>query len=1000
MTQKRLLKLAQGPKRAYPKNQNVVTIFESIVKKYPRHTAIEYLKDSICYHDLNVKANQLAHHLIKIGIKPHDFVGIYLEPSIHLIIAILAILKAGAVYVPIDASYPMERKLHMLEDTKLKFLITSRSFAHQFPKTKIKLLFIHELKILPSDHNINLKIHPLDLAYITYTSGTTGMPKGVQILHRGILRLVKNPNWIQFSHKDRFLQISNISFDAFTQEVWGALLNGATLCIYSSSHFSPQELGSFIVQKKISQILFTSRLFTLMAEEAIGSLKNVHTICVGGDVMSAKHAKMVLEKFPLCHLINEYGPAENTTCSTAYIIKNTHDIEQAVPIGHPISNSSAYVLDEHQKLAKFGEIGELYVGGDGLAKGYLRQKELTHQKFIKNPFGKNKIYKTGDLASYLPDGNLLFLGRIDTQVKIRGFRIELSEIEAILRSHPLIKDCVAVVFEKNPNDKQIIVYVEKKPKAKITPHELMTFAASHLAYFMIPNHIVILKKIPLTPHGKVDKKSLPLPTETSLKKESCKTKTEKQLQKLWMHILHQKNINRNDNFFEKGGDSILVMTLSCQIDKTFKMSVPIRILFEEPILQKLAKKIDTIKAQKKPLLQKPFSSRRKKEAILDPLIHAKKAFHVKTKQYTNPEKIFLTGATGLVGSFFLKELLETTKAHLYCLVRGESEEQARFRLIKTCKTYLIWKPEYEKRITVLPGSLDQPLLGLQGALFQHLSEEIDAIFHIGAFVNHAMSYEMHKGANVLGTQEVLRLSCTYRLKPCHIISSLSVLEDIKKEPISENAKIDQSKSLPNGYVESKWVAEKLALIARSRGLLTTIFRLPRVGGDSKIGSGPIEDFLWRLVQASIKLKKAPLTELYDDLTPVDYICKAIQTISKQPKWINSQFHVISPYAISYNNIFTFLQTLGYPLKWVDFVSWKNNLLAQAMKTKDPNLQALSSLLSDVDFSKPLHQIQFSSKHLQEALKKSQIQCAKIDAKILKKYIDYYIKVGFLPKHSN
>ncbi len=1000
MSRQKLLKFAQGLKAAYPRNKSVVAVFEQIAKKYPKHTALECSKETMNYAELEEKANQLARYLRKRGVKTGDLVGIYLERSIGLFVGILGVLKAGAAYVPLDSSYPMKRKIYMIEDAKLKVLITSSSFASEFPVKKVALLLLDKIDLSSyARTKLGLKIGPLDLAYVNYTSGTTGMPKGVEIRHRGINRFVKHPHWTSFSSKDRFLQVSNISFDALTQELWGALLNGATLCIYPYLNFSPRELGKFIEEYKITQIVFTSRLFTLMVEEALEFLKKVRCIGVGGDIMSSSHAKMVLEHLPSCRLINEYGPVENTTCTTTYTISREEDIEHGIPIGRPIGNTTAYVLDEKRQLTPFGSPGELYVGGDGLAKGYLNRPDLTKEKFVSNPFGKGLLYKTGDLASYLPDGNLLFLGRIDTQVKIRGFRIELGEIEEILRSHPSIAYCVVVVQEVGSGDKKLIAYAEAAHRKKISSKTLKTWASSQLPSYMLPHFFMIVKKLPITPNGKVDRKALPPLCQEKRERKSLQTKTEKVMGSIWSQLLHRDTIDRQDHFFEIGGDSIMAMQLASKVDDQFHIETPIRLIFENATLAEYASRIEELRTKKikKASSKIPFSVLRKKEAVLDPSIHAKNALAVKKDQYTNPKKIFLTGATGLVGAFFLKELIENTKAHVYCLIRATSEKDGWKRLTGILREYQIWKPQHKKRITILAGALEKPLLGLNDKVFQTLGGEIDSIFHIGAFVNHALAYEQHKGANVLGTQEVLRLACTRQLKPFYLISSLAILEGIKAKPIPEDADIDESGELLNGYVESKWVSEKLTLLARSRGVPCSIFRLPRVGGDSQIGSGPTGDFLWRLIQASIRLKMVPKINATDDLTPVDYVCKSIRIISQKPKWIQSQFHVISPHILRYLDVFKFLQALGYqPLPFVDFSTWRKTLIAQSKKTGDHRLQALAALLEETHFSKQLHRLTFSSNHLREALKGSRLKCPPIDQKLFKKYVDYYVSIGFLP----
>ena len=553
----KLLKLAPGPKTAYPRQKSVIAVFEEIAAKYPKNIAMRFLEKEMSYKELNEKANQLARHLKKMGVKKQDFVGIYLERSIDLFVGILGILKTGAIYVPIDASYPMERKLYMIKDTGLKVLITDEPFAEQFPKKKLRFLFLKDIDLTPYPKtNLKLKIKALDLAFINYTSGTTGNPKGVQLYHRCINRLVKNPSWATFSSNDRFLQISNISFDVLVHELWGAFLNGAMLCIYPQIKLSPDELGKFIEKEKVTQIVFTSRLFILMVEEALESLKGVRCICSVGDVMSAKHAKIAFENLPSCQVTNACGHTENTTHTTAYPILDTKGLEHEVPIGRPIGYTSVYILDRNHQLVPFGANGELCTGGDGLAKGYLHRPDLTSEKFIPNPFGKGRLYRTGDLVRYLPDGNLSFLGRIDTQVKIRGFRIELGEVEEVIRVFSGVSDCIAMAREDVPGNKQLVAYVEAKHKKKIDAEALKRWVASKLPSFMVPNFFVIMERFPMTPNGKVDRKSLKPPASDRAKESSYKTETEKTIAEIWLHILHRKSIDRNDHFFKIGGDSI------------------------------------------------------------------------------------------------------------------------------------------------------------------------------------------------------------------------------------------------------------------------------------------------------------------------------------------------------------------------------------------------------------------------------------------------------------
>lgn len=982
----------------YPLDRAVPSLFEEMVKKNPDAEALRFHGKSTSYRQLNQKANQFARHLQKLGVKKHDFVGVYLDRSDDLIVVVLAILKSGAVYVPIDASYPMERKLYMIEHTGLSVLVSEKSHLVEFPAENLQLVCYGEENTAsyPAS-NLNIQIDPHDLAYINYTSGSTGNPKGVKYPHLGIVRLLKDPTWMSIGKNDRMLQISNISFDMMAAEAWGALLNGATLCIFPQTQFSTEKLGQFLVDEQVSHLYLTARLFVMMVEDGIGYLKNVRFFSSTGDVMSAHHAKVAFEKLPHCKIVNAYGPTESHIVTT-HVVRSS---SQIVPIGRPVQGSQVYIVDANFQTVPVGVHGELLLGGDGLALGYLNDPERTDEKFIANPFGPGKLYRTGDLARYLPDGTIEYLGRIDTQVKILGFRIELDEVEGVVREYSKVADCVALAKEINPHEKHLVVYIEPKEGETLSLGEIREYVSSKLPKHSVPSYFVFMDKFPLNPNGKIDKRKLPSPTASLEERvfEAPVTATEKAIAEIWCQLMKVSKISRKDDFFHVGGHSILAMQLNSFIRKKFSLEVPVSLIFEYATLEKFAARIDQIlkKGSQSVQAAEPFATWRNREAVLDPAIDSGGAQPLMDFQYTDPKKVFLTGATGFVGAFFLKDLLEKTDAKVYCLSRARSERQALERLIETMRKYLIWKPQYEKRMVALAGNLEEPLLGLKKEVFQSLSSEIDSIFHFGAFVNHAMSYEHHKKANVLGTQEILRLASMKRLKPFHFISTVAVVEGIKTMPVPEDADIEQSSDLSNGYAQSKWVGEKLIHIARSRGIPCSIYRLPRVSGDSKIGSGPTGDFLWRVVQASLTLKLAPQVDLYDDLTPVDYLCDAIRIISTKPDWIDSEFHVVSPYLISYAEIFKFLREFGYPLEITDYHSWKKTLVEQASKGGDPRLQAIASLLADLDLSQPVDVVTLSSEHVRAAIKGSGLKCPKIDKKLFMKYIDYYTKVGFLPK---
>jgi amino acid adenylation domain-containing protein len=448
----------------YLRDKTVVDLFEEQVAKTPDAIAVVFEDQQLTYRELNTKANQLAHYLQTLGVKPEVLVGICVERSIEMVIGLLGILKAGGAYLALEPAYPAARLAFMLEDAKVPVLLIQSSLKEGLPETKTQVVCLDvEAKTLSrySEENLISGVAPLNLAYVSYTSGSTGQPKGVSILHRSVNRLVKNTNYADLTADQTFLQLAPLAFDASTFEIWACLLNGAKLVIMPPHTPSLEDLGLFIKQHQVTILWLTSGLFNLMVEERIEDLILVRQLLAGGDVLSVPHVRKVLRELKDCQLINGYGPTENTTFTCCCPLTESK-IGLSVPIGQPIANTQVYILDSHLQLVPIGVPGELHTGGAGLARGYFNRPDLTAEKFINNPFSEepnSRLYKTGDLARYLPDGDIEYLGRIDNQVKIRGFRIELEAIETVLVQHPAVINAVIIAREDELGGKRLIAYV-------------------------------------------------------------------------------------------------------------------------------------------------------------------------------------------------------------------------------------------------------------------------------------------------------------------------------------------------------------------------------------------------------------------------------------------------------------------------------------------------------------------------------------------------------------
>ena len=594
-------------KSDYPQ-QSIQSIFEQQVEKFPNQTAVVVKEQQLTYSELNIKANQLAHTIRKAyqnatnkSVLPDTFIAVFMERSIELIIALVAILKAGGGYAPIDTDSPTDRIAYIVDDLKVSLLVTETSLTKKLPMlTNVKTLCIDSEKWNnKSVNNLADNNQPNDLAYVMYTSGSTGKPKGVVVTHKNVVRLVKNTNYLNFTTDLYIAQVSNIAFDAATFEIWGALLNGARLVItQKETLLDTHSFAKTLQEQKISTLFLTVALFNQFAKERPAIFQNLDHLLIGGDAVNPATINQVLShnKNKLKSIINCYGPTENTTFTTYYTVSSS---QMAVPIGKPIANTQCYILDERLNYVPIGVAGELYTSGDGLARGYLNLPELTMQRFLNNPFSDSptnaRLYRTGDLARWLPDGNIEFLGRADSQIKIRGHRIEPGEIEFALISHPAVKQAIVTtgVYESR-GEKFLIAYFVKDRNHVVDVSDIKNYLNEKLPYYMIPACFIEMESLPITQNGKIDRQKLPIPNPKSIDPNlyvAPRSRLELQLVKLWEQVLEVSPISIHDNFFELGGDSISLMSLNSLVDKECDVKLTFSSLFETPTVAQLAESI-------------------------------------------------------------------------------------------------------------------------------------------------------------------------------------------------------------------------------------------------------------------------------------------------------------------------------------------------------------------------------------------------------------------------
>lgn len=575
-------------------------LFEAQVDRTPDAIAIVFADEALTYQELNQRANQLAHYLSSVGVGTETLVGICLERSPDLILSILAILKAGGAYVPLDLTYPADRLAFMLADTQIPILITQSHLKTQFSGRSFSCIYLdtdgHTIA-QSSPTNLVTQATGDSLAYVLYTSGSTGQPKGILIPHKAVSRLVINTHYVEFQTTDAIAQVSSCSFDAATFEIWGALLHGARLVIIPKDVLlSPPEFAAQLSQHAVTILFLTTALFNQLVNDVPTAFAGVRYLLFGGEAADPQRVRQILSQQPPQHLLNVYGPTENTTFSTWYEVQTVSENANTIPIGRPIANTQLYVLDRALQPVPIGVPGELYLGGAGLARGYLNRPELTAERFIDPPAGIGEasicLYKTGDRVRYLPDGNLEFLGRVDQQVKIRGFRIEPGEIEAVLEQHPAVRDAVVEVRATQTGEKQLVAYAVPHAGQAITLSDLRRFLKQTLPDYMMPSTIVLLETLPLTANGKVDRRALPdpalTPAETETEATAPADNLELQLLMLWEEILGVQPIRVDDNFFNLGGHSLMALRLFTAIEAQFGRSLPITALFQAPTVSQFA----------------------------------------------------------------------------------------------------------------------------------------------------------------------------------------------------------------------------------------------------------------------------------------------------------------------------------------------------------------------------------------------------------------------------
>ena len=985
-------------------------IFSVQVNERPQNIALTFSHTQMTYEELDKSSNQLANYLLEHGVKKGELIGLSLERSPQLIVAMLATVKIGCTYVPIDSNYPQERIEYMCHDSCITTLITTSSSLAKIPYLQLTTIIldreegqINLTKATPP----NINIDPLDLAYIMYTSGSTGTPKGVAIPHQAIIRLVKETNYFQIDHNQTVGHFAATSFDASTFEIWGSLLNGAKLAISNPGPITPESVAEIVRNDNVSIMFLTTGLFNLMIDEKIDELTDVKYLISGGEVMSPHIAKKAVGILQNTQVFNVYGPTENCVFSTAFEVTDSTNFINSVPIGKVINGTSMIIVNEQLNLVEEGQSGELLLGGKGLANGYWNREHLTKEKFVL--LNGERFYRTGDLVRKLSDGNIEYLGRMDQQVKIRGFRIELDEIENHILQNSKVKRCSVNVQESTPGDKRLVASLVPLDQKNFNLKNFKFYLKQKMPEYMIPSNYVILDSLPLTNNGKVDRKALSSIAfnrpNFGVPYKAPHTEMEQNLVQIWQDILQVDTVGVHDDFFELGGNSLLSARATISMNEVLHTTLPTSLLYKHTTIDKISNFINNQSAE-------VYSDTLNliNEIQLERRISPTSEF-VPTLYTQN--SIFLTGATGFLGAFLIKEFLENKKdTDIYCLVRASSVTEGLRRIKKNMEKYNIWSDTYEIKIKPVAGHLDRPLFGLTREAFDQLAKEIDVIYHNGAKVNYVHTYDLHKSANVTGTQTILELACTSTLKPVHYLSTISVFGPIgyftDVNELKEDSDLEISEPYiykDMGYAQSKWVAENVMWEANKRGIPMTVFRPGFIMGDSNTGVNNTEDYVARMIKGCIQLGAYPhLPRQRKEFIPVNFVAKAIKEICHNPNNFGKAYHLTPPAnSIDLEDFFVEINSsLGYSLKEVPYKEWVYQLIQDTKKSSNNALTPFLTLLSEeiykgkTSFELYENMPSYSTTNTEKALSETELTFPMMDKKLLFTYFNYMKKIGFIP----
>ena len=992
-----LLNLYSDTKKYFQKGKSIQYFIEKQVEKCPDKVAVIANGKSLTYRELNEKANSLAHHLRSLGVKPNTFVGILQKRSIEMFVSLLGILKSGGAYLPLDFNYPRDRISYMLENSETKIVLTEPDLANIAPDDINKIIIdLSDKQIFDKNiDNPEIVNCGSDIAYIIYTSGSTGKPKGVKLKHYNINNFILGMcDKIKFSKEKTIVSVTTICFDIFVLESWLPLQKGLTIVLANEEEQNDQILlNDLCLKNKVNMIQTTpSRMKKLTANvEYCSYFRYISDILVGGEGFPytlLEYLKKVA-RTNNTKIYNVYGPTETAVWSTVKNLTNT----KIINVGKPISNTTAYILDSktHRLLPK-GIPGNLFIGGAGVCAGYHKRDDLNKEVFIKNKYNSREvIYNTNDLAKISTSNEIIHLGRADFQVKIRGYRIEIGEIENKVLEYPDITETTIIAQDSNF---LICYYVSSKD---IIISNLVSFLLEDLPNYMIPVYFVKMDKMPLTPNGKIDRKSLP---KVKLDKEekivvAC-TKTEKLLEENILKILNNslENVDINTPFISLGLDSLSIVQLQSML-LAYKLNLTTQTFYKYPTIKQLAKYIDK-------------NDNLSTETAFDlpsEFMHNENEVVCNSKS-DDLGNVFLTGANGFIGVHVLNELLLSTDSKVFCLVRGANIDFAKERLYSSYKFYFNEDlANYDSRVVIVNGDVTKPQLGISNDDINVLKNEVSTIIHCAAIVKHYGNFDEFKRININGTKNIASFAYKNNLRFIHI-SSISVSgnyllkEAHRNVDFSENNLYIGQHYTENVYVNSKFESENIVYDYMKKGLSGKVLRIGILSGRTNDGlfqKNIYANAFYGRIKSFVTLGaiSKDLLSQKIEFTPVDECAKAIVLLSKTKELDNKIFHLYNHNLISLKSVIDSLAAKGVNIELLSEEGFKNRILDFSKSVND----SISAIVNDFNTTNLSLDYNFTvnikSDFTQKVLKSLGFSWSRIDKNYLEKIIGYMRDVNFI-----